>query len=85
MPQLNPYSKALRLKKISPLLCYVIEKILDTEKEVAPDEALLELKKEVEPCNCRELVIIISVVLSLHGNRVIPYINSHLLFFLNKN
>ena len=37
-------------------------KDLGSEKEVDPDEALLGLKKGGEPCDCRELDIIIIFV-----------------------
>ena len=76
-----PNQKALRLKKSKPLLLNVLEKILDPKKKSPPDEALLELKKGDEPCNCRELVIIIIfIVLSLHGNQDIFYVKSYIFF-----
>ena len=81
----NPYSNALRVKKL-PLQWNVLGKILDPKKKSPHDGALLEFKKGGEPCDCRELlIIIIFVVLSLHGNQNIPYVKSHLLYFSNKN
>ena len=68
-----------RSEKSLPLLWNVLKKTFDPKKKSCLDGALLELKKWGEPCNCRELVIIIIfVVLSLHGNKALycEYINT---------
>ena len=49
--------KSLTAEKSSPLVWNVLKKILDLEKKLSLDGALLELKKGVESCNCGELVI----------------------------
>ena len=66
----------------------LLENILDPKKKWPPDGFLLELKKGFcELCNCRELVIIISMpALSSHGNKEIAtFISFDQIFFKIKS
>ena len=74
-----PIQKPYNWKKFAPSMEY-FWKDLGYKNKVAPEGTLLELEKGSEPYNCCEFVIIIFVVLSLHGNQDIPYVNNNICY-----